>query len=424
MALFTLSVWGVLSCGIGASFSPSFLVLGFVFTSLCAFLVRCSNPSTDTNDTMMPEMPEMPEFLDAFVVNNGQNRIYINNGMGGFPDAGITTLTRTNDSRAVALGDLDGDGNLDAFVANHAQVNRIYINNGMGGFPDAGITTLTGTNNSLAVALGDLDNDGNLDAFVGNNSQVNRVYINNGVTSGVWEGFEASAAPLTGTNDSVGVALGDLDNDGDLDAFVANSGQTNRIYINDGMGGFPDADITVLPNIGVVYSSGVALGDLDGDGNLDAFAANFDGVNHIYMNNGVTNGAWEGFEAAAPVSSSTERHDSLAVALGDLDGDGNLDAFVVNRDQPNRIYINNGMGGFPATGITVLTGANNSRAVALGDLDNDGDLDAFVGNRDQPNRIYINNGTTNDVWGGFADSVPLNGTNDSRGVALGELGAN
>ena len=110
--------------------------------------------------------------------------------MGGFPDAGITALTGAHNSYGVALGDLDGDGNLDAFVANYGQANRIYINNGMGGFPDAGITTLP--NPSLTadynfdVALGDLDNDGDLDAFVVQNSTPNDIYINNGITNDVW----------------------------------------------------------------------------------------------------------------------------------------------------------------------------------------------------------------------------------------------
>ena len=449
MTLFTLSIWGVLSCGIGASFSPSFFVLGFVFASLCAFLVRCSNPSTDTDDTvccsnpstdtdpdtddtMMPDndtmMPDndtmMPEFLDAFVANRDQaNRIYLNNGMGGFPATDITDLNGMNTSRGVALGDLDGDGNLDAFVANsNNQANRIYLNNGMGGFPDAGITDLNGMNASYGVALGDLDGDGDLDAFVANYDEPNRIYLNNGMG-----GFpDAGITDLNGMNASYDVALGDLDGDGDLDAFVANYDESNRIYINNGItsgvwGGFA----TSAPLTGrAAYSYGVALGDLDGDGDLDAFVANSNNqANRIYINNGVsTSGAWEDFAASAALNGMNASYD---VALGDLDDDGDLDAFVANRNQPNRIYLNNGMGGFPATDITDLNGMNDSREIALGDLDGDGDLDAFVVNRDQPNRIYLNNGvSTSGAWGGFAASAALNGMNDSQGVALGDLGGN
>jgi len=71
---------------------------------------------------------------------------------------------------------------------------------------------------------------------------------------------------------------------------------------------------------------------------------------------------------------------SLSVALGDLDGDGDLDAFVGNFASPNEVWLNNGVGIFSDSGQRLGISGNNAFSVALGDLDGDGDLDAFCAN--------------------------------------------
>jgi hypothetical protein len=82
---------------------------------------------------------------------------------------------------------------------------------------------------------------------------------------------------------SRGVALGDVDDDGDLDLFVANDGQGNTVWLNDGSGTFTDSGLS----LGSSRSYGAALGDVDGDGDLDAFVANFVGqANKVWFNNG------------------------------------------------------------------------------------------------------------------------------------------
>jgi hypothetical protein len=86
----------------------------------------------------------------------------------------------SSNSRGVALGDVDGDGDLDAFVANVDQANKVWVNNG-GIFTDSGQSL--GSSASRGVALGDLDGDGDLDAFVTNiSSQANKVWVNNNGT--------------------------------------------------------------------------------------------------------------------------------------------------------------------------------------------------------------------------------------------------
>ncbi|MCI0586491.1 MAG: FG-GAP-like repeat-containing protein, partial [Planctomycetes bacterium] len=103
---------------------------------------------------------------------------------------------------------------------------------------------------TMAVALGDVDGDGDLDAFVGNAfGQQNRLYLNGG--SGVFTDVTATNLPAL-IDDTGAVALGDVDGDGDLDAFVGNglafggSGQ-NRLYLNGGTGVFTDVTATNLP---------------------------------------------------------------------------------------------------------------------------------------------------------------------------------
>ena len=367
--------------------------------------------------------------LDAWVANNqGEpNRVWINQGgdQGGTPGtyADSGQALGNSDSRDVALGDVDGDGDLDAWVANYNQANRVWINQGgdqlgtPGTYVDSGQTL--GDSDSYDVALGDLDGDGDLDAWVANvNSQANRVWINQGGVQGGTPGSYADSAQALGNSSSTGVALGDLDGDGDLDAWVANDlGQPNRVWINDGLGNFTDSSQT----LGNSYSLEVALGDLDGDGDLDAWVANWGGqANRVWINQGGIQGGTPG--SYADSNQALGNSSSNGVALGDVDGDGDLDAFVANSSpQPNRVWINQGgdQGGTPGTyaDSNQALGNSTSLGVALGDLDGDGDLDAWVANiSGQPNRVWINDGL-----GNFTDSSQTLGNSYSLEVALGDL---
>ena len=303
--------------------------------------------------------------LDALVANDSEgNAVWLNSG-------GSFSLGQTLDphrSRAVALGDLDGDGDLDAFAANSGQGNRVLVNDA-GTLVDSGQSL--GDHNSLGVALGDVDGDGDLDAVIANANQGNRVWINDG-------GLFADSGQSLGDHSSDDIVLGDLDGDGDLDAFVANANQPNRVWLNDGDGNLTDSGQT----LGSQDSSAVALGDLDGDGDLDALVANYGQSSALWLNNsGVFSGSGQQLGA----------HNSWDVALGDLDADGDLDAFLSNAGEGNRVWLN-------ADGILTDTGQRLGQyatfGVALGDLDADGDLDAFTANNNQANRIWLNQNPT------------------------------
>ena len=229
-----------------------------------------------------------------------------------------------------------------------------------------------GSHASHDVTLGDLDGDGDLDAFIANLGEANRVWINDD------SGNFTDSGQALGNHSSEGVALGDLDGDGDLDAFVTNLDQGNRVWNNDGSGNFTDSGQT----LGSQESEDVALGDLNGDGAVDAFVTNINATNRAWINDGSGN-----FTESGQILGN---HDSRGVALGDLDSDGDLDAFVTNRIQANRVWTNDGSGNFTDGGQQL--GDHHSYAVSLGDLDGDGDLDAFVANGfpGEGNRVWLN----------------------------------
>ncbi|MDE5070556.1 MAG: FG-GAP-like repeat-containing protein, partial [Trichodesmium sp. St5_bin8] len=145
-----------------------------------------------------------------------------------FTDSGQTL--GNSDSLRVSLGDVDGDNDLDAFVANHkSQPNKVWLNDGNGKFTDSG--QALGNSNSRSVSLGDVDGDNDLDAFVGNfNRKSNKVWLNDG------NGKFTDSGQDFGKSNSQDVSLGDVDGDNDLDAFVANENvdkiQPNEVWYN------------------------------------------------------------------------------------------------------------------------------------------------------------------------------------------------
>ncbi|MFC1547220.1 FG-GAP-like repeat-containing protein, partial [Candidatus Neomarinimicrobiota bacterium] len=309
----------------------------------------------------------------------------------------VTTGPVVSDSgytRSGSWGDYDNDGDLDLFVANdgwlaeHDPQNILYTNNGDGTF--APVTTgplSTDEGRSRGAAWGDIDNDGDLDLFVANTYENNFLYTNNG--DGSYTKVTSGPVVTDGAT-SVGGAWGDYDNDGYLDLFVANccGGNDNFLYTNNGDGTFTQetSGPLVTGTYGASDIHGATWGDYDSDGDLDIFIANWGG-NYLYDNNG--DGTFSS-ASAGPVN--TDGGYSYGGTWGDYDNDGDLDLFVANYSGDNFLYNNNGDGSFTriTTGL-IVTGGYFALGSAWEDADNDGDLDLFMPTNGS-NQLHMNNG--------------------------------
>lgn len=336
-------------------------------------------------------------------ISNDFCRLHYNGGINPSKTAaaGFAITDDIRDTRSIAIGDLDRDGDLDVAAGNYGTTNRLYLNDGtntpfsgMTGFDIAGDTDAT-----VSVALGDLDGDGDLDLVAGNEGTPNRLYLNNG-TSNPFDGVTGSDITSDASHTS-SVALGDLDSDGDLDLVVVNFQQRGQIFLNNGTDD-PFAGVTAVEFGSTVadIEPTVALGDMDGDGNLDIVTVGGDlaSFDQLYLNNGTD----DPFAGVIGVALNSDLDLSFSIAIGDIDCDGDLDVLTGNtglftQGGKNRLYLNNGSSQpfLGVEGINFTEDLQHTVALALGDLDGDGDLDAIAGNRNQVNRMYLNPASPN-----------------------------
>ncbi|MEM7416183.1 MAG: VCBS repeat-containing protein [Gemmatimonadota bacterium] len=320
--------------------------------------------------------------LDLFVGFRGRaNRLYRNDS-GSFTEiAADAGLADDAETRAAAWGDYDGDGDPDLYVgfANGEYDNRLYRN-------DDGI--FTDVAEELGVSRGgvtrqpgwiDYDGDADLDLFVAFRDGPNALFRNDG------DGF-VDVTERSGIGDprrTVGVAWFDADGDQDLDAFVANqNGDEDGFFRNLGDGTFVD----VAAELGMnqpgraeeLGSVGTAIGDYDNDGDLDLFIASY-GPDVLWQNQG--DGTFQNVAPGTPLAGD---HHSVSAAWGDFDGDGWLDLYVdtfLSGEAEARDYLFRSDGGsFVDVLPEVMEAAGASHGIAWADFDGDGDLDLSLAN--------------------------------------------
>ena len=317
--------------------------------------------------------------------NDFQNRRWFNNGDGSFPYLPSNYGPGGNES---AVADLNGDGRLDFFVAQKRVTtsdtgeNQVWLaveNNSFITFQNSG--QKLGNTDSRGVALADLNGDGFVDAFVANaayrgdppTSNANTVWFNDG------NGNFSDSGQRLGVSDSEAVALADLNGDGFVDAAVANGGSNNRIskvWFNDGAGNFSDSG----QNLGTDWNLDVVIGDVNGDDYPDIVFGKLGGNVQLWLNNG--SGVFS--------NSMQTLTDGQSVALGDLDRDHDLDlvigksGFVGN----NEVWENDGSGNFTNSGLSL--GGETVYDIALGDVDRDGDLDILFAGTGTDEVLWFN----------------------------------
>ena len=224
--------------------------------------------------------------MDVYIVNlSGPNVLLQGDINGNFTVASNAGVGDTGRGLSGIWGDFNGDGYADLYVINDG-ANVMYQNNGDGTFTD--VTATSGTASSLpgyGGAVGDYDNDGDFDIYV-SNWGANQLFQNDG--SGVFTNVAAEAGVDNSFN-ALGVSFGDLDNDGDLDLYVVNDNGANALYSNDGRGVFGDNTASAGVGDASGIGQGTAFADLDNDGDLDIYVANLDQPNLLYLNDGNSN---------------------------------------------------------------------------------------------------------------------------------------
>jgi hypothetical protein len=355
----------------------------------------------DTDNTTHAEAIDVDGDRDVDFVISARNqrvKVYINDGNGFFTDQTATRLpTGVYDTIRVAVDDLTGDGCPDIYLANFGtspgQQNRLWINNCAGVFTDQTTTRLPNViDQSQDAAIADVNGDGSPEIIVSNGGgQPNRVYLNNGTGTFTLSG---SALPPNTGNSSTSVEVSDLNSDGFRDIIIGNGGgagnQQNRIYINNGSGIFTDQTATRFPTF-LDPTIDIKAGDVNNDTCPDILVANFNAQNRLYLN-GKSGTTCTGVFTNATANLPAAVYPTGDVDFADVDLDGDLDIIVSNRNnQQNRLWINDGTGVFTDQTATRLPSDNNNTwDAAFGDVDHDGDLDLFMSNFAQQNRLYIN----------------------------------
>ena len=377
------------------------------------------------------------------------NRLYRNNGDGTFRDVtGPSGLTYQGWSMGASVADYNGDGQPDLYITNLGP-NLLYRNNGDGTFTD--VATPAGVvcpHFSTGSAFGDYDRDGDLDLFVSNyveeadtltatgedklcdyyglqvpcgprglKGDPDFLYRNNG------DGTFSEASLAAGVSDparhyGLGAMWSDIDDDLDLDLFVANDRTLNYLYLNDGRGRFTENGLLQGVAVGADGQAqacmGVDIVDFDADSRLDLVVTNFSReYNAVYRNLG--GGFFSDVSQQVGLGQPSFPYVAWGTRFLDIDNDGDLDLFVANghtypqvdeRDweeryaQPNQLFLNLGKGKFrelaaPGSGLGVV---KCSRGAASGDFDNDGDLDVFVNNLGDTPTVLRNDTSGQGHW--------------------------
>ncbi len=310
------------------------------------------------------------------------------------------------ESRSASLADIDDDGDLDLMFQGGVGAQKLYRNQlaetGTLSYQDFSVAVPSGLGPSWSAAWADYNGDRRVDVFVGqsNISDTGDVLMN---VDGIAFANVSAAIGLDDPGFHQNVAWADFNNDRRLDLFLGMEGPTelHEIYQQRGNGAFvPVGAAAGIQQPPGIKAYGAAIGDTDGDGDLDLYIStcrtNNNIRNHFYENQFAQTGVLS-FVDIADSNGTQFMRNSYGTELHDFDNDGDLDLFMVGADgQESKMWRNDGANQFTDTdslrGHQLLSdiGGDLNGANVI-DFDNDGDLDLF-----------------------FHDHKPLNGASEAR----------
>jgi hypothetical protein len=351
--------------------------------------------------------------LDLYIPVRGQPaQLWVNDGVGHFVDQAVArgVTNGSGPGMSATSVDYDNDGDQDLYVVNNG-TNRLYRNDGTGHYVD--VASAAGVDDDhfgASASWGDYDRDGLVDLYVTNNVNCtdpeHLVYqpdvLYHQLPDHTFE--DATSYLLTGGGSTLGSGFQaswfDYDNDGDQDLYLANDyigpdRDENHLWRNDGSG--PNGtwvftDVSVASGTDYrINSMGMAVGDYDRDLDLDFAVSDIKG-NNLARNQGNGTFVEVGGPAnvARPFQTATRTSITWGLAFQDLNLDGWEDLFVAagslwgSIDQPNQLFVNDGQGsGGTFSDLTApahMTDPRSGRGVAFADFDRDGRMDLFVVN--------------------------------------------
>ncbi len=405
-------------------------------------------------------------FADPAAARRARHRLYRNRGVGTFEDVTAASgIVPQAYGMGACAADYDNDGLVDLYVTGAGR-NTLYRNTGRGRFRD--VTRAAGVEASqwsTSCAFADVDRDGFVDLFVtryvdagmGNNkfcgdpSKNLRVYCHplnyQGLTSllyrnngnGTFTDVSQAAGIAGYRGNGLGVVVGDYDEDGWPDVFVANDSVPNFLFHNERNGRFKEvaypAGVAVAADGRARAGMGTDFGDYDGDGRLDLVVGNHEfETTSLFRNLG--RGLFQDATSESRIGAATLPYVTFGAAWLDYDNDGRLDLALANghvvdntdrvrpgstHAQPRLLFHNTGNRTFAEVGREAgpdFRGSKVGRTLIVGDVDNDGDPDILVTNNGQaPDLLHNRSGHR-----GNSVILQLVGTRSNRGAIGARIG--